>query len=128
MRNFQQKKVWRTIMQSKPVLIILGLVILFFAWNVLGLWNKMEDTARNKKVIEDKVATLRLQKEKLTSDISSLQTDQGKEKIFRENFGLAKEGEDMIVVLDDKNAPAAPKHASSTGFFSFLFFWKNWFK
>jgi len=125
MINFQRKRVWRNIVQSKPVLILLGVLILFFVWNILGFWNKMEETGKNKKMVEDKVAALKQQKEKLSSDINSLKTDQGKEKLFRENFGLAKEGENMIVVVEDKNPPATPKTASSSGFFSFF---RNLFK
>ena len=124
MRNFQRKRVWRNIMQSKPVLVALGILVLFFAWNILGFWNKMQDTEKNKKIIEDKVALLKQQKEKITNDINNLNTVEGKEKIFRENFGLAKDGEGVIAVVDDKNAPIAPKPASS-GFWGFL---KNLFK
>ncbi|MBI3888176.1 septum formation initiator family protein [Candidatus Nomurabacteria bacterium] len=124
MRNFQQKRGWRNIFQSKPVLALFGILILVFAYNILGLWNKMQDTEKNKKIAEDKVAELLQQKKKLTTDINSLNTTEGKEKLFRENFGLAKDGEDLIVVVDDKNSPAVPKPASS-GFFGFL---KNLFK
>lgn len=125
MRNFQQKRIWKNIIQSKPVLAILGIVILFFAWNILGLWNKMQETSKNKKIIEDKVAELQQRKNSLTSDINSLKTDQGKEKFFRENLGLAKEGEGEIVVVEDKNLPPGPEKPVSSGFFSFF---KNWFK
>ena len=127
MINFQQKKMWRHIFQSKLFLTFLGLIILFFSWNVWGLWNKMEETSRNKMVEEEKIATLKQQQEKLSSDINSLNTDQGKEKIFRENYGLAKEGEDMIVVEENTNLPPNTP-VQNEGFFSSLMFWKNWFK
>jgi cell division protein FtsB len=84
----------------------------------------MQETEKNKKIAEDKVTTLEQQKEKLSADINDLSTTEGKEKLFRENFGLAKDGEDMIVIVEDKNPPVAPKPAPS-GFFSFL---KNIFK
>jgi hypothetical protein len=84
----------------------------------------MQETDKNKKIIEDKVASLEQQKTKLSSDIDSLKTDQGKEKIFRENLGLAKEGEGEIVIVEDKNLSTAPVKPSS-GFWSFL---KNIFK
>lgn len=112
-------------MHSKPVLILFGVFILIFSWSVFGFWNKMEETSKNKKIVEAKVALLKQQKEKLLSDINSLNTDEGKEKVFRENFGLAKEGEDMIVIVDDKNQPAAPKTNSSSSFLSKI---KSWFK
>jgi len=84
----------------------------------------MQETGKNKKIAEDKVAQLEEQKEKLTSDTNSLQTDEGKEKFFRENLGLAKEGEDLIVVVEDKNKEA-PESTDSGGFWGFF---KNWFK
>jgi len=123
MRNFQKKRVWRNIMESKPVLIVLGIIILIFAWNVLRFWNKMGETAKNEKMAEEKVAELQQKKEKLTADINSLQTDPGKERVFRENYGLAKEGEDLTIVVEDKNAPAPVQ--PSSGFFGWL---KNLFK
>ena len=125
MRNFQKKRVWRNIMQSKPVLILLGVVILVFAWSVLGFWNQMRETSRNKQIVENKVIELKEQKEKLVSDIESLKTEEGKEKFFRENYGLAKEGENVIVVVEDKTPPAPAKTSFSDGFFSFF---KNIFK
>ena len=112
-------------MQSRPVLVLLGAIILIFAWSVLGFWNKMEETGKNKQAVENKVAELKEQKEKLLADINSLQTEEGKEKFFRENYGLAKEGENVIVVVEDKTPPAPPKTSFSDGFFSFF---KNLFK
>jgi cell division protein FtsB len=123
MRNFQQKGRWRNIMQSKIVLILLGIVILIFAWNVLSFWNKMRETEKNKEIVEEKIALLKQQKENYSSEIENLKTDKGKEKFFRESLGLAKDGEGLIIVVEDKNPPVAP--ASSSGFWSFL---KNLFK
>lgn len=129
MRNLGQKRVWRNIMQSTPVLIFLGFLVLIFAWSVLGFWNKMQDNNKSKQIAEDKLTSLMEQKEKLTSDINSLQTDQGKERVFRENFGLVKEGEDVIVIVEDKNKPQIPLEANSQGFLGgFFSFFTNWFK
>jgi cell division protein FtsB len=112
-------------MQSRPVLVLLGIIILVFAWSVLGFWNKMAETGKNKEAVLDKVAELKEQKQKLLADINSLQTEEGKEKFFRENYGLAKEGENVIIVVEDKTLPPPPKTSFSDGFFSFL---KNIFK
>lgn len=124
MRNFQEKKGWRNIVQSKPFLILFGIVILFFSWNVFSFWNKMQETVKNRKMIEDRVALLKQQKENVSSETNNLNTDAGKEKFFRENLGLVKEGEDVTVVVEEKNPPEVSP-TTSPGFFSFLFFWKN---
>ena len=119
MRNFQQKRGWRSLVESKPVLILLGIFILFFAWNILGFYRKMQETEKNKNIVEDKITELTAQKQQLLSDTNSLNTDEGKEKLFRDNFRLAKDGEEEIVIVDDKTPPVAPPKPSS-GFFSFF--------
>jgi len=124
MRNFQQKRNWRNLMQSKPVLILLGFLVLLFAWNILGFWNKMQETAKNKKMAEDKITSLQQQKDQLSSKINSLNTEEGKEAFIRENYDLVKAGEGEIVIVNDPNSPPAPT-PNSSGFFGFL---KNLFK
>ena len=85
----------------------------------------MEETGKNRKIVEDKITELEKSKEKLNSDITKLKTEQGIEESIREKFGLAKEGENMILIIDDKNSSEIPKNTDSGGFFSFL---KNLFK
>lgn len=113
--------------ESWPVLTVLTIVLLFFAWGVVGLLGKMQTTRENRKIAENKLAELEQQKGKLAASIQNLKTDEGKEQIFREDYGLAKDGEGLIVVVDDQNPPGAPS-TGGQGFFSKLFFWKNWFK
>jgi len=124
MRNFQQKRAFRNIIHSRPVLALLGVLVLVFAYGVIGFMGKMEMTIENRKIAENKVADLEKQKEKLSSEISKLNTSEGKEESIREKFPVAKDGEGEIVIVDDQNPPEAPQPASS-GFFSFF---KNLFK
>ena len=124
MRNFKRQTVWKNVMQSKPVLILLGILILFFAWNVLVFWNKMQETEKNKKNVEENVASLEQREKELSSEINNLNTEAGKEEFIRENYGLAKQGEDEIVIVNDPNSPPPPAPTQS-GFWSFI---KNLFK
>ena len=125
MRKFQQKREWRDILQSKPVLILLGFIIIAFTWNVYGLLTRMQETVKNRKIEEDKITGLRERKDKLTADINNLKTENGVEENIRDKFGLVKDGEGMVVVVDDKDQANAVKAAQSSGFWSFL---KNLFK
>ncbi len=120
MRNFDRKVTWRSIAESRPVLMLLGIVILVFAWSVIRFWSKMEDTERNRRIAEERVMALRDKKDKLTQDISDLNTDEGKEKFFRENYGLAKEGEEVIVVVEDQKEEKAPERLTLTSLIDFL--------
>jgi len=102
-----------------------GIVIIFFFFNMFGLVSKMKDTIKNKKIVEDKITELEKSKEKLNSDIDSLKTDEGVEKNIREKFGLAKEGENMIMIIDDKNQTIVEEEPNDSVFWGWL---KNLFK
>src|SRR3989344_5966336 len=99
MRDFQQKSGFRTIFESWPVLAILGIVLVFFAWGVIGFMGKMQMTRENRKIAENKMAELKQEEAKLSSDIAKLKTDEGIEASMREKFGLAKVAEGLIVVV-----------------------------
>ncbi len=88
---------------------------------------KMQVTIENRKIAENKLAELEKEKIKLSSDIAKLKTDSGVEESIRSKFGLAKEGESEIIIVEDKTTPE-PVKEDSGGFFSSLMFWKNWFK
>ena len=42
------------------------------------------------------------------------------EENIRDKFGLAKEGEGVVVIVDDKNQDVSHKDESSSGVFSFF--------
>jgi cell division protein FtsB len=125
MRNFQEKRTLRHIMRSRPFLILLSIILLVFAWKVFGFWGKMQETASNRQIIEDKIIALQQQKEKLSQDIAKLKTEKGVEENIRDKFGLTKEGEGMIVIVNEKPSLEASTGNESGGFFSFL---KNLFR
>lgn len=120
MRNFQNKRSIKSLLKSTPVLIFLVILMLFFSYNMLGLFGKMLETNKNKKIAEAKITELKESKAKLDGDISKLNTNQGLEENIREKFGLVKEGENMIVIVDEKKEEEVPLKASTGGFFSFF--------
>ena len=109
-------------MQSKPVLLFLAVLLFIFAWGVFGFISKTGATRENRKISENKVAELERKKEKLSADIAKLETDEGVEENIRQKFGLAKEGEGVIIIVEDPNKPEIPKEESK-GFWSFFADW-----
>ncbi len=125
MRSFQKKGKLKYIMQSKLFLILLGIVILSFFFSMFGFMGKMEETSKNRKIIESKITELEKSKKELSSEIDKLKTEKGIEESIREKFGLAKEGENMIMITDDKSSEEIKKETDSPWFFSFF---ENFFK
>ena len=100
MRNSQEQNTFKRIMHSKAGLLLLGVFVLFFSWNVFTFAVKAKETAQNRDVAQEKIVSLQQQKDRLTKDIDSLNTQSGVEETIRDKFGLAKDGEGMIVVTD----------------------------
>ena len=107
-------------MESPLALIVLGIIILIFSWSVIRFWGKMAETRKNKEIAEAKTETLREQKGALRADIEKLETDRGKEEFFRENYGLVKEGEEVIVIVDKAPEAEEPERSPISNFFSFF--------
>ena len=118
MRNFERNRGRKNIMESVPALVILGIVVLVFLWSVIRFWGKMAETRKNKEIAEAKTENLRTQKAALEQDIEKLRTDRGKEEFFRENYGLAKEGEEVIVIVDKTPETEEPERGAIRSFFS----------
>lgn len=124
-RNLKENRRWVNLLQSKPVLVFLGILLLVSAWSIVGFLGKMEETKKNKKMAEEKVAELEQSKLKLEADINKLETDRGVEEVLREDFGMAKEGEGLIVVVDEDPSKQKTEDKMPGGFMSFF---KNLFK
>jgi hypothetical protein len=94
MNSFQDKKSdWRKLLESWPSLVILSLLLVFFAINIILFLGKMIEARKSRDIAENKVAELLDKKDQLHTEINTLNTDKGKESLIREKFGLAREGE-----------------------------------
>jgi cell division protein FtsB len=120
---FNKKTKFSKIIQFQAVLIFLGFITLLFAWNLIGFVCKMLETNRNKKIAQDKVSGLVESKEKLKTEVKKLKTDHGREEVIRNKLGLAKEGEEVVIVFR-KEQPIVKQEIKSESFFDIF---KSWF-
>lgn len=115
MKNFQVKNKNRSFVYSKQFLIFLGIVVLFFIWQIFGFVQKAQMASKNRKIAEDKNKELILKKENLEGSLGKLYTAEGKEDFIKENYGLVKEGEE-IVILTEEDSLNTEKEKKSSGF------------
>lgn len=123
MANFQDQKnksVFARILESWPMILLFSFFLFLMIFGVYDLFQNMQDTRKNRILAEDKIQELEERKVNLMTDIENLSTDEGKEKIFRENFGLGKEGEGVIVIVEDQSLANIENEESKSGFFSFF--------
>jgi cell division protein FtsB len=89
-------------------LLVLGIV--WFSYLVWGIFQKEERARHDVNDTKEELAALSEQKAKLESDLAELDTERGREAIERETLGVAKPGEEVIIVVP----PTATSSATST--------------
>lgn len=119
MKDYQKNTSFKKFIYSRPVIILLFLLVIIFAYGIVGFWSKMQITKENRILAENRNHELTEEKNKLMLEIEKLKTDDGIEESIRSKFGLAKSGEGMIIVVDDKNIDTT-EEKESTGVWSFL--------
>lgn len=114
--------------RSDPVRLFarrLALLLLFII--VVGalsaLWDvykKERESRILKQQAEVQLYNLTQQETHLNAEISRLETARGKEELLRENYEMAKDGENMIMIID----PPAPEPVATTT--SPIMKWMHW--
>ncbi len=102
MREFQEKQKIQKRIYSKTSALILLILVFFIAKGVFGIYIKERDSRQELALLEKKKAELsdRLAKVSLNND--RLKTEEGIESEIRSKFDVVKEGEGVIVVVDEK--------------------------
>jgi cell division protein FtsL len=124
MKSFERRKKLKNLLHSKFVLFILLIVAVFLAKTV---WNAYD----NSRFARENLRIANMEKEELENRIGALQleidqfhTEAGIEEALREKFGVAREGEEAIILIED--AELNPElDFSGGGFWSRI---KSWFR
>ena len=99
---------------------VLAIVLLVLVWAVWGIARK-EEKARN--AVEDRKAELAILQERKAvyeANVAELGSQRGQEGTLRQNHGMAKAGEEVIIVVqpkDDGLDPHLPWYKRFMGFF-----------
>jgi len=126
MREFQERRRIKKFLHSRYAIAVLALVLILVAhslWNVYTKYKKSVDIAE--RMNADAVA-LEDRQTSLKRSIDMLNTPEGKEREALDRFGTVKEGERVIVLVDDSASSSEelpPVHESMwSRFFSFFGF------
>lgn len=130
MIDFQKKKKIKNIVHSPVFIMILFIILIILIRAIFSVYQKksVSEINLNKERIEYQKMSQR--KEKLVSSIDYLKTDDGVESEIRTKFRLVKDGESVVVIVNDassstkseiKNIQNTNTIASSTSFFGKIF-------
>lgn len=122
MREFQKKHKFKRRLYSLPVLLVL-LLLLFAVFN--GAYNMYDKYSRNSAELDqalEEAERMRERKEELTEELAYLETRKGVEEEIRNKYDVVKEGEKVVVIIDDEGGEgveeASASKAGGSGFWS----------
>lgn len=126
MRDFKKKQVFRKRLFSKPMLLLLG-VMLFIVGN--GTWDIYKKSVRsehNLQMVKEEYSLLEEKQEEISKRIELLETETGIEREIRSKFNVAKDGEQVIVIVDPESQEifeVVEEEGVFSGFFTTMFSW-----
>lgn len=117
MIDIQQKRKLRVVMYHKVTLGVLSVFVLLALHSTWAVYKKKTDSEEMKKVSLANVLELRQRNEDLTGKIDRLNTEEGVEEEIRSKFSVAKENENMVVIVPD-NSSSSTDNTESPGFWT----------
>ncbi|MDB5264783.1 MAG: hypothetical protein JWN64_354 [Parcubacteria group bacterium] len=102
------------------VLALALLWILFLLWGIV----RKEEIARH--AVRDTKAQLAVLEERrgtLSANLAELKTERGQEATLRQTHGVARPGEEVIIVVPGEATTTAPKIPWQKRFFGWFGFW-----
>lgn len=94
--------------------ITAGLLILLLLWLMFLLWGifRKEEVARHRaEETKRQLVALSAREDTLRKNIAELNTERGQEASIRETYGVARAGEEVIIVVPAEDGDIVPKES-----------------
>ena len=102
MRDFQRKRKIRKILYSRGAIVAVLALLIFAAKATWSVHTKESESRRRLDSAAADLVALQTREKKLHDNIDRLKTPEGMEAQIREQFQVAKPGERMVVLVDEK--------------------------
>ncbi|HVT75273.1 MAG TPA: septum formation initiator family protein [Candidatus Paceibacterota bacterium] len=120
MREFQERRRIKKLLHSRYAIAGLAIICLFLCrgvWNVYAKYEKSRDISVR---MDSELASLQAREDSLKGQIDSLDTPEGREREIRDRFGVVKEGEKVVVLVNQASDTEQAAAVAQTGFWSWL--------
>jgi cell division protein FtsB len=101
MLDFQQKRKLRSFIYNRITLLVLVILVVLVMYSTFGVWQKKQASEELKDAADKRLLELGEKYADLEKDIKRLNTREGVEEEIRSKFSVAKEGENMVVIVND---------------------------
>ena len=109
-----------TMIWRRNFIIILSFFTILLIVNIVRLTDKFLITAQKKQIAREKYSMISSQEIDLQAKVSELNTDEGIEKSIRDRFPVVKEGEQVILIIDNDDIDKNNENKDKPSFRQFL--------
>lgn len=102
MLNFKEKRTIKRFLYSKITIALLALILVFLLNSAWGVYKKARIAYENKERVSEDLIELQEREMSLLASIEKLKTERGIESEIREKFGVVRNGEEVVVIVDSK--------------------------
>lgn len=103
MTRIVRKRFMSNLTQSFWTYFVLIIFASLFIYSAVGAYHKSRLAEKKMETAEAEFNNLQEQKSKLITEIENANTSFGQEKAMRERYNVTREGEQMIVLIDNKD-------------------------
>lgn len=104
MREFKQRRKFKKKLYSKFVIFLLVLVIILLAKGTWGIFQKSRESDKRLEISQERLIELKKRQSAVVSRIEILKTSTGVEEEIRTKYDVAKEGEHVIIIVQDDDS------------------------
>lgn len=102
MRSYREKRQNRALLYSWPVIIILFVLVVLLARSVYSVYQSERLASRKETAALIERDQVLARKKELLAEVEQLETSRGIEEEIRKKFSVAKPGEQVVIVVDER--------------------------
>ncbi len=121
--DFHEKRKIKRLLYSKVTLIILALLVIWLSFNVFSMYKKERDTRLRRIEQREVLDELEGREASLKEEIERLSTERGIEQEVRSKFEVGKEGEEVVIIVDNPDDEDVNKKEIEKTFWQKIFSW-----
>lgn len=102
MFDFHEKRKIRTILYSRPVVFVIMIVTILLSFSVYNRYSVAKDMEQKLEAKKQELRELEERARHIESKVEYLADERGVEEELRNRFDAIREGEQVVILLDDK--------------------------
>lgn len=102
------RKTHKVRMREYVIAALLALAVVWLLFLIVGIYRKEEVARHAAAETEEQLRILRERETVLRGNLEELNTERGHEATLRETYGVARPGEEVIIVVPPKEATTTP--------------------